>query len=113
VNYTLHQLTHKELNACILEFRRILKDRGILLLHEPCEDELPPPNRTVEVLEDGSWFLKKYGLVNWNLTRDQLSRIISNNFNVLAEERLEENGKSKIILVLEKSTTTPATNFND
>jgi SAM-dependent methyltransferase len=113
VNYTLHQLTHKELTACIAEFRRILKDRGVLIVHEPCEDKLPPPNREVEVLEDGSWFLKKYGLVNWNLTRNQLSTIMSNNFNVLTEDRLEENGKPKIIFVLEKPTSTLATNFTD
>lgn len=101
VNYTLHQLTHKELTACIAEFRRILKDRGVLLVHEPCQDKLLPPNRAVEVLEDGSWFLKKYGLVNWNLTRNQLSRMMSNNFNVLTEERMEENQKPKIVFVLE------------
>jgi SAM-dependent methyltransferase len=105
VNYTLHQLTHKELIACMAEFRRILKDRGVILIHEPCEDKLVPPNGTVEVLEDGSWFLKKYGLVNWNLTRDQLSRLMSNNFNVLTEERLEENGKLKVVFILEKLTS--------
>jgi ubiquinone/menaquinone biosynthesis C-methylase UbiE len=116
VNYTLHQLTNKELTACIAEFRRILKDRGVLLVHEPCEDKLPSPNRTVDVLEDGSWFLKKCGLVNWNLTRNQLSKIMSRNFNVLTEETLEENGKPKktgIVFVLEKPTTKPATDFND
>jgi hypothetical protein len=113
VNYTLHQLTHKELIVCLAEFRRILKDRGVLLIHEPCEDKLVPPSRAVEVLEDGSWFLKKYGLVNWNLTRDQLSRMMSNDFNALTEERLEENEKPKIVLILEKNTSTLPTNFND
>jgi SAM-dependent methyltransferase len=113
VNYALHQLTHKELAACMAEFRRILKDRGVLLVHEPCEDKLLPPNPEVEVLEDGSWFLKKHGLVNWNLTRDQISKIMSKNFNVLIEERLEENGKGKIVFVLEKLSPKQAPDFND
>jgi ubiquinone/menaquinone biosynthesis C-methylase UbiE len=113
VNYTLHQLTHRELIACMAEFRRVLKDRAVLLIHEPCEDKLLPSKGAVEVLEDGSCFLKKYGLVNWNLTRDQLSRMMSNNFSVLTEERLEENGKSKIVFVLENLTSNLATNFKD
>ena len=103
VNYILHQLTHKELTACIGEFRRILQNEGVILIHEPCGDKLLPPNETVEVLEDGSWFLKKHGVVNWNLTRDQLSKMMTDNFKVLNEGRLEENGKSKITFVLEKS----------
>jgi SAM-dependent methyltransferase len=112
VNYTLHQLTHRQLTACIAEFRRILKDRGVILIHEPCGDKLLPPSEAVKVLEDGSWFLKKYGLVNWNLTCDQLSRMIANSFNVLTEEKLEESGKPKIVLTLEK-TSTQVTDSND
>lgn len=103
VNYTLHQLANKELTACIAEFKRILQNEGVILIHEPCEDKLPQPNETVKVLEDGSWFLKKQGVVNWNLTRDQLSRMMKDNFKVLNEWRLEENGKPKIAFILEKS----------
>jgi ubiquinone/menaquinone biosynthesis C-methylase UbiE len=101
VNYTLHQLTHAELAVCIAEFRRILRQGGILLMHEPCGDEPIPPSEAVEVLEDGSWLLKKHGVVNWNLTRDQLSKMMHDNFNVLTEERIEEDGKPKVVFILE------------
>lgn len=102
VNYTLHLLTHKELAICMSEFRRILDDGGVLLVHEPCGDKLVPPDKTIEVLEDGSWFLKKYGVVNWNLTRGQLSKMMSDSFTVLDEERTEEDGKPKIVFLLKK-----------
>jgi malonyl-CoA O-methyltransferase len=103
VNYTLHQLTNTEMIACIAELNRILKDRGLLLIHEPCGDTVFETNETIQVLKDGSLFLKKYKLINWNLTRDKLSTIMEDNFKIINEERLEENGKPKIIFLLEKS----------
>lgn len=37
---------------------------------EPCEDLPLTPNEDIEVLRDGSLFLKKHRVVNWNLMRD-------------------------------------------